>query len=74
MSWVPSGSAKDDERGDTRTQDRRGSGKKKGIEYLGAGLEKGVEMVDDMSDAQRQGRTHRRKGVRSGSKNVFRSM
>lgn len=70
ISWVPSASsAKDDDGG------RQGGGKKqerrKGVEVFGAGMEKGGEEV---SESGRKGRTQRRKGVRSGSKNVFRRM
>ncbi|EDR09268.1 NUC153 and WD40 repeat-containing nucleolar rRNA processing-related protein [Laccaria bicolor S238N-H82] len=70
ISWVPSASSAKDDDGS-----RQGGGKKqerrKGVEVFGAGMEKGGEEV---SESGRKGRTQRRKGVRSGSKNVFRRM
>lgn len=59
----------------------RGKGKskerdtRKGVERFGAGMEKGGEAPagqGGMSDADRKGRTHRRRDMRSGSKNTFR--
>ena len=47
--------------------------KKKGGEMFGAGMEKGVVDQPELSEMERKGRTQRRKGVRSGSRNVFRS-
>jgi len=48
---------------------------RKGVETFGAGLEKGVEeRMEFANDSERQGRSHRRKGVRSGSKNAFRRL
>ena len=88
MSWVPSSgggkgkrrsSGFDDMDVDTEGSGRgRGKGKekdtRKGVERFGAGMEKGGEAPADgkMSEAERRGRTHRRKDVRSGSKNTFR--
>ncbi|KAF8999095.1 WD40-repeat-containing domain protein [Cyathus striatus] len=66
ISWVPSSSANDEEKVAKR------AGKQKGVETFGAGLQKGVEEAAEMSEAERTGRTHRRRGMRSGSKNVFR--
>ncbi|KAF8180377.1 NUC153 and WD40 repeat-containing nucleolar rRNA processing-related protein [Pholiota molesta] len=60
ISWVPSSSsARDDEDGDGKKSGRAGKDKtrRKGIESFGA---------------ERKGRTQRRQGIRSGSKNVFR--
>lgn len=48
--------------------------KKKGKEMFGAGMEKGVIDQPELSEMERKGRTQRRKGVRSGSRNVFRSL
>jgi ribosome biogenesis protein ENP2 len=78
MSWVPSESSRieDDDKlvpggsSSKKRQDRRKSG-----ESFGAGMEKGTsERHGDMSNGDRKGRTERRKGVRSGSKNSFRRM
>ncbi|KAJ7838270.1 NUC153 and WD40 repeat-containing nucleolar rRNA processing-related protein [Mycena olivaceomarginata] len=45
------------------------------VEVFGAGMEKGYAGEDlNLSEQDRKGRTQRRKGIRSGSKNVFRSM
>ncbi len=73
ISWVPSGSAgkaADHEEGKAKAKAPR----RKGVESFGAGLERGVEETSNADDAERQGRTQRRKGIRSGSKNVFRQM
>ena len=73
ISWVPSGSAGkagDDGEGKAKAKAPR----RKGVESFGAGLGRGVEETVNADDAERQGRTQRRKGVRSGSKNVFRQM
>ena len=77
ISWVPSSSssavsAKD--KGDRQSTSRSGKDKhRKGIETFGAGLERGTEERAEFSnDSERQGRSHRRKGIRSGSKNAFR--
>ncbi|KAH9962179.1 WD40-repeat-containing domain protein [Russula dissimulans] len=47
---------------------------RKGVERFGAGLEKGGEDPDMrlLSEQERSGRTQRRRGMRSGSKNAFR--
>lgn len=78
ISWVPSSSRTGD--GDDMLVEgsgkrKSGKDKRKGVEVFGAGMEKGGEdMSVEISESDRQGRTHRRKGVRSGSKNVFRRM
>ncbi|KAF8157008.1 NUC153 and WD40 repeat-containing nucleolar rRNA processing-related protein [Crassisporium funariophilum] len=73
ISWVPSSSTgsggKDSGEGKGKM---RGKEKRKGVEVFGAGLERGVEERSDANESERQGRTQRRKGVRSGSKNAFR--
>ncbi|KAJ7145322.1 NUC153 and WD40 repeat-containing nucleolar rRNA processing-related protein [Mycena crocata] len=77
VSWVPSASSAVDGDGGAHGS-RSGTGKskpRKGIEAFGAGLEKGYGGEDvEVSEQDRKGRTQRRKGVRSGSKNVFRRM
>jgi len=52
---------------------KKKSQKKAGIEYLGAGLERGEERAE-LPESERKGRSHRRQGVRSGSKNMFRRL
>lgn len=89
ISWVPSDKTKtsgtwDDEDHDTASGARVGKGKgndktarRKGVEMFGAGMEKGGETHDAISamgESERSGRTFRRKGMRSGSKNTFRRM
>ncbi|KZP15926.1 hypothetical protein FIBSPDRAFT_795006 [Athelia psychrophila] len=74
-SWVPSASSRPMDDDDMMIPG--GPGKKtlerrKGVESFGAGMEKGGERQVDMSEGDRRGRTERRKGVRSGSKNTFR--
>lgn len=77
ISWVPTSSAtggKDN--GDGQSTSRTVKGKRrKGVESFGAGLERGVEeRMEFSNDSERKGRSHRRKGVRSGSKNTFRRL
>lgn len=69
MSWVPSSSTQTE-----KTSSNRRHQDRKGVERFGAGLEKGGESAAEIAERDRQGRTHRRQGVRSGSKNVFRRM
>jgi len=82
ISWVPSSSSNG---GNQKGLDPSASnppsgmtgrkkGKRKGMETFGAGLEKGIEEVVDVAESERIGRTQRRKGVRSGSKNAFRRL
>src|SRR6266540_3756187 len=77
MSWVPSSSNGGTQRGlDPSTSKSpsgmtgRKKGKRKGMETFGAGLEKGIEEVVEVTESERIGRTQRRKGGRSGSKNA----
>jgi len=74
ISWVPSSGSggKGGGNGQRRGQSGNENGRRKGIESFGAGLERGFEEHANLGESDRQGRTHRRKGVRSGSKNVFR--
>ena len=77
MSWVPSSSRPMDD-DDVLVPGGSGNSKKrqdrrKDAESFGAGMERGgSERHVDMQDGDRRGRTERRKGVRSGSKNTFR--
>ncbi|KAL1759170.1 WD40-repeat-containing domain protein [Schizophyllum commune] len=70
VSWVPAASG-----GDEAAQ-AKGKGRRKGVETFGAGMERGGEEDEgrDLSESEKKGRTHRRKGVRSGSKSAFRRM
>jgi ribosome biogenesis protein ENP2 len=75
-SWLPSQtrSDEDDMLGGGRKSRKSGS-RPKGVETFGLGLEKGrVGQEVEMTENQRKGRTERRKGMRSGSKNVFRRL
>jgi ribosome biogenesis protein ENP2 len=89
VSWMPtSRSTRSEARteGDRDRDDlveRRPGGHKrvlkdarKGVERFGAGMEKGGENPDmrALSEQERSGRTQRRRGMRSGSKNAFRQM
>lgn len=70
MSWVPSSSSGRDpaSKGVSRKE-------RKGVEMFGAGMERGdEEKTHALSESERKGRTQRRKGMRSGSKNVFRQL
>lgn len=73
MSWVPS-STKDPSRDRGSRKDGHA---RKGVEVFGAGMERGGgdgERTAVLSESERTGRSQRRKGMRSGSKNVFRQL
>ena len=73
MTFVPSMSADADEGAGSKAAGRQA--RRKGVETFGAGLEKGgPEPEVAMAESERKGRTQRRKGMRSGSKNAFRRM
>ena len=75
MTYIPSASAAADEEESSRRAAGRKQPKRKGVETFGAGLEKGREEPElALSESERKGRTQRRKGMRSGSKNTFRRM
>ena len=78
MTFVPRTSASANEYDDGPVKERSGKAKearRKGVEAFGAGMERGGEGPDvEMSEAERKGRTKRRQGMRSGSKNTFRRM
>ena len=86
VSWVPTATSRAsgvDDRHDDDLVERRSGGHKrtlkdmrKGVERFGAGMEKGGEDPDMrvLSEHERSGRTRRRRGMRSGSKNAFRQM
>lgn len=74
MSWVPSSSGGGGDNSDVSGRPKKDP-KRKGVEEFGAGMEKGGEDRSvEISESDRRGRTQRRHGVRSGSKNVFRRM
>lgn len=87
VSWVPSskstgsdvlaeGEDEDSLVGRQRGQKRASKDARKGVERFGAGMEKGGEDPNTrtLSEQERRGRTQRRRGMRSGSKNAFRQM
>ncbi|KIJ14591.1 hypothetical protein PAXINDRAFT_78867 [Paxillus involutus ATCC 200175] len=70
ISFMPSGTDDVDQSAPARKKDAR-----KGVEVFGVGMERGTEEPKgEMSESERRGRTQRRKGMRSGSKNVFRQL
>lgn len=71
ITWTPSASDVHDSGGKSRAAKKPN---RKGVESFGAGMERGGMDEFEGSEAQNKGRTQRRKGVRSGSKNVFRSI
>lgn len=78
MSWMPSSSGPQDDDdllvpGSGRPKGK-GKERRPGVESFGAGMEKGGEATMELSESDRKGRTQRRKGVRSGSKNMFRKI
>lgn len=79
ISWVPTANATSSLEDADVIGDRADGGKrtarKKGVEVFGAGMEKGgAEQERVINEGERQGRAHRRTGMRSGSKNTFRRM
>jgi ribosome biogenesis protein ENP2 len=77
MSWVPSSPKQTDIETVVPGGGVQGKQKvkRKGVEVFGAGMEKGGEDPSiDLTESERKGRTQRRKGVRSGSKNTFRRL
>ncbi|KZT10272.1 uncharacterized protein LAESUDRAFT_721606 [Laetiporus sulphureus 93-53] len=79
LTFIPSSSRSYEEDEDEEITGGRGKkskeAKRKGVETFGAGLQRGGEPEDAqkaLSENERQGRTQRRKGMRSGSKNTFR--
>ncbi|KAF9564474.1 NUC153 and WD40 repeat-containing nucleolar rRNA processing-related protein [Agrocybe pediades] len=73
ISWIPSSSGNDGG-GEEKLKSGSAKSRRKGVESFGAGLERGVEENADVAESERHGRTKRRTGGRSGSKNVFRRM
>ncbi|KAG6334909.1 hypothetical protein ID866_4180 [Astraeus odoratus] len=70
MTFIPSSSA-----GDDRPKPAERNNRKKGVEVLGATMERGgEEPTGEMNEGEKRGRTHRRKGQRSGSRNTFRML
>ena len=76
MSWMPTTTSQDDMPSDSETQHdkSRPKGKRKGVETFGAGMERGMDTDEQAGEHGRTGRSKRRSGVRSGSRNVFRNM
>jgi ribosome biogenesis protein ENP2 len=70
MSWIPSSTRGDDEEEHSHVSGRKGKKAKWNKTSMGVGLLEKVEM----NEQERRGRKDRRKGVRSGSKNVFRRL
>lgn len=74
VTFVPSGRTDDDDN-DAEGGRSKKPARRKGVEEFGAGMEKGGEAPEmRLSESDRKGREHRRKGMRSGSKNTFRRM
>jgi ribosome biogenesis protein ENP2 len=84
ISWIPSAGDAARHAAEEALEDRRAAefkGKKapvakppkrKGVESFGAGMERGGQDPSVVvSESDRQGRTERRKGMRSGSKNTI---
>ncbi|KAI8986709.1 WD40-repeat-containing domain protein [Trametes punicea] len=82
MTFIPkttsSGHDYDDGPAGAAAQKGKGKGKqpkRRGVETFGAGMERGGEEPErEMSEMERRGRTKRRQGMRSGSKNTFRKL
>ncbi|KAI0688386.1 WD40-repeat-containing domain protein [Cytidiella melzeri] len=76
MTYIPSSGAANADSVDGGASNRsKKPQRRKGVESFGAGMEKGGEEPElGLSESERKGRTQRRKGMRSGSKNTFRRM
>lgn len=79
VSWIPSSLSghidEDDELVSGGGRSSKGQGRRRrGVESFGAGMERGGEERSELNESDRKGRTEKRKGIRSGSKNVFRRM
>jgi ribosome biogenesis protein ENP2 len=72
MSWTPSSDAQE---ADTGMSKKKKGGKAR--EMFGHGLERGPDPAEEerqLRESERKGRTQRRHGMRSGSKNTFRRL
>ncbi|KAF9447149.1 hypothetical protein P691DRAFT_672080 [Macrolepiota fuliginosa MF-IS2] len=74
ITWTPSASAQDEPEQDDSRSGKGKEPRRKGVESFGAGMERGGLEEVEPSEAEKKGRTQRRKGIRSGSKNMFRSL
>ena len=76
ISWVPGPQDASEEK-QSRPSQRKGKEKRPGVEYFGAGMEKGGREESSgghVNEDNRQGRTKRRTGMRSGSRSTFRKL
>lgn len=78
MTWTPSSASAAMDDIDDDSSKKRGSRdlmkKRKGTESFGAGMERGGMDEVEIRETEKKGRTQRRKGIRSGSRNVFRNL
>lgn len=76
ISWVPSQPSGTNlqEAKELFSKAGKGKTKRKNVEGLGAGLEITEKEDVAIGESERHGRTQRRKGIRSGSKNAFRRL
>lgn len=77
FSYIPSGSGRDDE-GGRRNERKRGNADRGVEKFGGTTMQRGRDRDEDeggtLAESERHGRTKRRSGVRSGSRNTFRRM
>ncbi len=73
ISWVPSHPPGENPN-DLSGKAEKGRTKQRNVETFGAGLEMAGKEDAEVGESDRHGRTQRRKGVRSGSKNAFRRL
>ena len=78
MTWTPSSTSAAMGDIDDNSSKKRGSKdlmkKRKGTESFGVGMERGGMDEVEIKETEKKGRTQRRKGIRSGSRNVFRNL
>jgi len=76
MTWTPSSTSAAMDDMDDSSSKKRGSNlkRRKGTESFGAGMERGGMDEVEIKETEKKGRTQRRKGIRSGSRNVFRNL
>lgn len=72
ITWTPSASTAIDDNSSKKRKSK--DSKRRGGESFGAGMERGGTDEVEIKETEKKGRTQRRRGIRSGSKNFFRNL
>jgi len=72
ITWTPSASTAIDDNSSKKRKSK--DSKRRGGESFGAGMERGSTDEVEIKETEKKGRTQRRRGIRSGSKNFFRNL